>query len=198
MSNYYNCILFDRFEALDTFGPAEVISQLPEDYTLAYYSMTGGLIKSSQNFEIYTRSMDEIIPGGVMMIPGGMGTRVLVNDEAFILALGQLCDGADYVHTVCTGTALLAKTGRLDRKNATTNKRAFDWVASNRPQVKWQKKARWVTDGKFYTSSGVTAGIDMALGFVADHYGLDRAIEISATIEHIWHQDKHNDPFAEE
>ena len=63
-------------------------------------------------------------------------------------------------------------------------------------EVYWIKKARWVTDGKYYTSSGVSAGMDMALGFVADQFGLDKAKEIAQRIEYIWNSDWDNDIFA--
>ncbi|KPU44329.1 ribosomal-protein-S5-alanine N-acetyltransferase [Oxobacter pfennigii] len=56
--------------------------------------------------------------------------------------------------------------------------------------------ARWVTDGKFYTSSGVSAGMDMALEFIAERFGIDRTNEIADGIEYNWNKDKNNDPFA--
>ena len=98
--------------------------------------------------------------------------------------------------TVCTGTALLARTGLLDGKNATSNKRAFEWVMGQGPEVIWIKKARWVVDGKYYTASGVSAGIDMTLGFLKDQYGQIFAEDIAFKIEYTWHQDKDNDPFC--
>lgn len=97
--------------------------------------------------------------------------------------------------TVCTGTSLLARTGLLDGKNATTNKIAFDWVMTNGKDVLWNKKARWVADGKYYTSSGVTAGMDMTLGFLAERHGIDLALRVATEIEYVWIQDKNNDPF---
>lgn len=84
--------------------------------------------------------------------------------------------------SVCTGSALLAKTGMLDGKDATTNKRAYNWVIQQNSNIKWIKEARWVQDGNIYTSSGVSAGIDMALGFVADNFGIEKAEEIATGI----------------
>lgn len=64
------------------------------------------------------------------------------------------------------------------------------------PKVNWQPSARWVVDGKFYTASGVSTGIDMALGFVHDLYGDEEARNICSQIEYLWNDDPHNDPFA--
>ena len=67
--------------------------------------------------------------------------------------------------------------------------RAFDWAASCGAGVLWQRRARWVRDGKFYTSSGVSAGIDMALGFATDRLGREAAQEIATSIEYVWNDD---------
>ena len=192
----FNVILFDGFETLDAFGPVEVIGRLADDYTLAYHSGNGGIVKSSQQIPIDTLPFINMDTSGVLLIPGGMGTRKLAEDTAFIKQLKTLIEKAPYVLTVCTGSALLARTGLLSGKNATSNKAAFEWVCSNGAGVNWIKKARWVKDGKYYTSSGISAGIDMALGFVSDLHGVATAREIAKSIEYIWNSDADNDPFA--
>jgi transcriptional regulator GlxA family with amidase domain len=100
------------------------------------------------------------------------------------------------VLTVCTGTALLAKTGLLDGRSATSNKRAFDWVCSTGEKVNWVKRARWVVDGKYYTSSGVSAGMDMTLGFLNDLHGNAFAKEVASQVEYRWQQNKEEDDFC--
>ena len=72
-------------------------------------------------------------------------------------------------------------------------KRAFSWVASSRDKVIWDKDARWKVDGKYYTSSGVSAGMDMALGFVADRHGIDVVRNVASEIEYNWIEDKDHD-----
>ena len=67
--------------------------------------------------------------------------------------------------------SIIGLYGRLDSLKATSNKKSFEWVKQCRSTVKWQRVARWVKEGKFYTSSGVSAGMDMALGFIVDYYG---------------------------
>lgn len=91
---------------------------------------------------------------------------------------------------------MLAKTGLIKGHKATTNKLAFDWVTEQDKEVQWIRKARWVNDGKYYTSSGVSAGIDMTLGFISDVNGIEVAEKIARGIEYIWNKDKENDPFC--
>ena len=192
----FNIVLFDDFEILDPFGPAEVIGNLPDIYRLRYFSLNGGHVKSSQLAVVDTLPFVDMNTDGILLIPGGFGVRALVKDEHYIMNIRSYAEKAPYVLTVCNGSALLAKTGLLDQKRATGYKAKFDWVCSNRQEVNWAKKARWVKDEKFYTSSGISAGIDMALGFVRDMHGIDAASMIATEMEYIWNDDMENDPFA--
>jgi putative intracellular protease/amidase len=192
----FNILLFEGFETLDAFGPAEVIGSLPEAYELKCHSLSGGIIRSSQQVPVDTLPVAEIDPAGILLIPGGMGTRALVNDDHFIAQLKALSEKAPWVLTVCTGSALLAKTNLLNGKRATSNKIAFEWACSNGKEVDWVKKARWVKDGKFYTSSGISAGIDMALSFICDRHGIQAAQAIATRMEYLWNSDMNDDPFA--
>ena len=93
-------------------------------------------------------------------------------------------------------TALLAKTGLLDGKYATSNKMALSWAKSCSKRVLWLERARWAVDGKFYTASGVSAGMDMALGFMSDRFGEEKARTIARNTEYVWNSDPQEDPFA--
>ena len=112
------------------------------------------------------------------------------------LWLGQASDASALVTTVCTGSALLARTGRLDGIAATSNKAAFKWVMAQGPKVDWKAEARWVEDGKFMTSSGVSAGMDMALAAVQRLYGEAEAERVATRTEYDWKRDASWDPFA--
>ena len=190
-----NVLLFADFETLDTFGAVEILGQIKE-YRLRYFSVNGGIIQSKQGTRITTEQLKDANFSGILLVPGGQGTRHLVNDSIFIEQLTTIVAQSKYCLTVCTGSALLAKTDLLNGRKATSNKRAFEWVKSLNSNVEWENCARWVVDGKFYTSSGISAGIDMALGFIADIIGLERAIEIAQRIEYVWNSDKNNDLFA--
>ncbi|ULQ58575.1 DJ-1/PfpI family protein [Brucepastera parasyntrophica] len=190
-----NCLLFNDFETLDLFGPVEVFGKV-EGYNINYYSINGGNIISAQNAQINTENVNAIGAGGILIIPGGKGTRKLVHDNEFIQKLKYAAEKSEWCLTVCTGSALLAKTGLLDNRNATSNKIAFEWVKSNGKNVNWKYTARWVADKKYYTSSGISAGIDMSLGFIFDRFGEEKVNQISNMMEYEWKNDKDHDPFA--
>lgn len=190
-----NILLFEGFETLDAFGPVQVLGKV-EDFSLRFFSPDGGAVTSAQGVRVLTSALTEIEPEGVLFIPGGKGTRPLVQDTGFLARLGALAEDACCCLAVCTGSVLLAKTEVLDKRKATTNKSQLVWAKENAPNVDWQQCARWVTDGKFYTSSGISAGIDMALGFVADYLDMEQAYNIASAMEYIWNPDPADDPFA--
>lgn len=192
----FDILLFDNFETLDAFGPVEIIGRMSDTYHLNYYSMSGGMVVSRQGIRIETKPVSEMTLQNTLLIPGGQGTRELIDDVDFIQSLTVLVQKAKFVLTVCTGSALLAKTGFLNGKNATSNKRAFDWVQSVNPEVHWARRARWVVDGNIYSSSGVSAGMDMTVGFLRDLYGVAVAQKVCEEIEYIWNSDESLDPFS--
>lgn len=190
-------LLFDNFETLDVFGPVEIFGRLTEEYQVSFHSLSGGLIENRHGVSIQTKPLAVIENGvDIFLIPGGYGTRVEVNNGSLIDKIKKISELSKYVLTVCTGTALLAKTGLLDGRKATSNKRAFDWVTTQGLNVNWVRKARWVVDDKYYTSSGVSAGMDMTLGFLQAIHGIDFAREVAHTIEFTWQEDKDEDDFC--
>jgi len=189
-------LLFDNFETLDVYGPVEVFGRLVVLYAIKFYSLIGGQIKNHHGVSVQTEKLEDIHDDTeIFLIPGGIGTRKEVENKLLLDKIIEVSNHSKYVLTVCTGSALLAKTGLLDGKRATSNKRAFSWVITNGSNVLWDKKARWTTDGKYYTSSGVSAGIDMALGFLNDRYGIDFARRVALEIEYNWTEDKDEDKF---
>jgi len=191
-----NVLLFDDFTTIDAFGPAEVLGRLRENFRIVFVSMDGGLIAGSAGTIVSTRTVNEVKDYDIFLLPGGFGTRNLVDDVDFINRVKTFAEKSQDVLSVCTGSALLAKAGVIRNLRATSNKIAWDWVVQQDPEVNWIRKARWTVDGKFYTSSGITAGIDMALGFIADRFDVETARRISKSIEYIWNEDKDEDPFA--
>jgi transcriptional regulator GlxA family with amidase domain len=193
---HIHVLLFDGFTTLDALGPAEVFSRLETQFGISYHSRHGGLVTSSTGARVETLPVEAILERDILLVPGGLGTRSLVEDAAFLELLRGLAETAGTVMSVCTGSALLARAGVLDGREATSNKLAWDWVVSQGPHVRWVQKSRWVVDGKFWTSSGITAGIDMALGFVADKIRPEVARKIAGALEHVWNEDGAEDPFC--
>ena len=192
-------IMFDDYETLDVFGPAEIFGRLTDLYSLGFYSLDGGIVSNRHKVPIMTEKLGTLENSpDIILIPGGMGTRKQVKNPEMLEAIKKLSESSAYTLTVCTGSALLAKTGLLDERQATSNKRAFEWASSQSTDVAWDKRARWKVDGKYYTSSGVSAGMDMAFGFLADRHGIDFARKIAKEIEYNWIEDKDNDDFVAE
>ncbi|GAB2178804.1 DJ-1/PfpI family protein [Dongia sp. agr-C8] len=197
MKRTVGVLLFERFELLDVFGPLEMLGMLPEDFAIRLVSEQTEVVDSAQGPQVV---IDDFFvdhhPYDVLLVPGGMGTRREVDNQALLDWLVQAAGRAEIVASVCTGSALLAKAGLLDGRRATTNKNAFDWVVSQGPKVEWQRRARWVEDGKFWSSSGVSAGTDMALALIARLCGTGRARQVAHWAEYVWNEDSTDDPFA--
>lgn len=190
-------MLFDGFELLDVFGPLEMFGMLKERATITVLAERAGAVRSTQGPACVAESALAGEHGlDVILIPGGMGTRREVSNVAFLDEIRLQADRARFVASVCTGSALLAKAGVLDGRSATSNKFAFTWVTSQGPRVKWVPEARWVEDGKYFTSSGVSAGIDMTLGLIAHIFGRDTSVTVANWAEYEWHEDRGRDPFA--
>ncbi len=84
---------------------------------------------------------------------------------------------------MCNGAGLAARAGVLDGKRATTNKSVWARTIALGPKVKWVAEARWVTDGNVWTSSGVSAGIDVTIAFISAVYGEVNATNIANGME---------------
>jgi len=189
-------LVFDNFETLDLFGPIEMFGCLPEHFRIQFASITGGVIHNHHGVMLQTIAIAELEhQTDILLIVGGKGTRQVIEDSQFLQTLIRLSDSADWVLSVCTGSALLAKAHILDGKRATSNKLAWQWVIEQSNKVDWVQQARWVVDGKFYTSSGVSAGMDMTLGFIADRHDIATARQIANYTEYRWQQDSQLDDF---
>lgn len=189
-------VLFPSFETLDVFGPVQMLGKLP-DYRVVFVAEVAGPVRSSQGIEaVASYSFEDAPQLDVLLVPGGMGTRKEVSNEKLLAFLRQQDRGTQLTTSVCTGAALLARAGLLDGRRATTNKVAFAWVAGQSDKVEWVGSARWVSDGKYVTSSGVSAGTDMALSLVERLYNREMAEKQARRAEYQWNDDPENDPFA--
>jgi transcriptional regulator GlxA family with amidase domain len=197
MTRTLGALLYDDFELLDLFGPLEMFGNMQGAVTLRTVADRAGLIRSAQGPRVQAdHGLDDCPPLDLLLIPGGIGTREQVDNGRLIDWLRGRAEELDVAMTVCTGTALLAQAGLLDGRRATTNKMFFAWPETTWPAVRWVREARWVEDGKFWTSSGVSAGIDMALAVVERIAGSQTAEMLATATEYEWHRDAGWDPFA--
>lgn len=220
-------VLFPAFTALDVFGPLNALNvlSLQHNMTLSLLSHNMDPVSVDRSivngefvgmpsaspwfteFVLPTHTFDTAPDLDVIIVPGGGGTRNLNATQPAVDYLRNLLGGdegvgeegwPDYVLSVCTGTALLSRTGKIGGKNATSNKAAFNWVQTQKyaDEVNWIARARWVVDGKLWSSSGVSAGTDMTLGWIGHQYGRNESERIRIMME--WNDLKQeDDPFAD-
>jgi len=198
--------LFDGFTVLDVYGPVQAFGSCritQPDGTrkplFEVFSMASeaGKVKAGEGPASWVEWSFENAPDyDILLIPGGFGSRRAVADQKFLDRLAAASHRARITTTVCTGSALLARTGLLDGRPATSNKIAWDWVTQQGPRVLWKRKARWVDDGNVLTSSGVSAGIDMALSLIARMHGREMALTSARNMEYVWREGADDDPFA--
>ena len=190
-------VLYEGFELLDVFGPAEMFGLSPDLFRLQMLATAAGPVTSAQGPQALADvALADASGLDILLVPGGIGSRRAVEDTALLDTLRRLSDATAIVTSVCTGAALLARAGVLDGRRATTNKWAFAWVAEQGPVVDWIRQARWVVDGKYWTSSGVTAGIDMSLALIEHLHGRRVAEGIAIGTEYERATDPGRDPFA--
>ncbi|GGC85735.1 ThiJ/PfpI family protein [Chelatococcus reniformis] len=190
-------LIFDGFQLLDVFGPLEMFAGLHDRVRIVMLGERAGPVASSAGPRVVVDATLADAPDlDIFMVPGGIGTRREVGNAALIAAVKARAEATPHVATICTGAALLARTGLLDGVRATTNKRAFAWAAGQGPNVQWVRQARWVEDGKYLTSSGISAGTDMALALIAQLFGPETAQGIADGAEYHWNRDPADDPFA--
>jgi transcriptional regulator GlxA family with amidase domain len=198
-SKTIGALLFDGFELLDVFGPLEAWGMLASagGWKIVTTAASSGSVASAQGARaVADHSLADCPKLDVILVPGGIGTRREVSNEALLEWLRLRSSEAEVVTSVCTGAALLARAGLLDGRRATTNKGVFGWVVEQGPAVHWVTQARWVEDDAFVTSSGVSAGIDMTLAVIARLVSNEAAERIALGMEYDWHRDASWDPFA--
>lgn len=121
------------------------------------------------------QSSEERSGGATLVVAGGLGTDSAAADPELVAGIDRLAESADRVTSVCSGALLLAATGRLDGKRATTHWSRCAELAERHPEVEVDPDAIYVRDGDVWTSAGVTAGMDLALALVSDDHGPDIA-----------------------
>jgi putative intracellular protease/amidase len=174
--------LFDRFTALDAIGPYEVLSRLP-GYRVTFVAAQPGP-KATDNgmlSVVAERALADLPRPEIVVVPGGIGTRAMMHDEALIDWVRTAHQTSQWTCSVCTGSLVLGAAGILDGLEATTHWAAMELLGSTGATP---ASRRVVEEGKVITAAGVSAGIDMALTLAARVAGDAVAQAIQLGIEY--------------
>jgi transcriptional regulator GlxA family with amidase domain len=191
-------LLYPDFELLDVFGPVEMFAYVGDELELVTVAESAGPVLSAQKLSAVADHDLETCPHlDLLLVPGGIGTIPALANEGLLDWLRKRAGEAEITTSVCSGSAILAKAGLLDGRRATSNKQFFELATSQSDRVDWVWEARWVDDGAFVTSSGVSAGMDMALAVIERLWGAERAENIAALTEYERQTDPDVDLFAQ-
>jgi len=175
-------LIFDRITALDAVGPYEVLSRLP-GARVTFVAAAPGQYRTENGMLALTadRAFGELPHPEVILIPGGFGTRALINDEPTLEWIREADKTTEFTTSVCTGSLLLGATGLLAGRQATTH-----WMVLEKLREFGAEPVseRIVEQGKLIMAAGVSAGIDMALLLAARIAGDEVAQAIQLGIEY--------------
>lgn len=186
MTKLIGLLAFSGVNALDLTGPCEVFATANEragdapPYRLAICCLGGSPGRSEQGFAFGGTPGAEAEEGfDTIIVPGGAGLRDPETNRAAADWILSRAQQARRVVSVCTGLYGLAATGLLDGRRATTHWRFCRDVARLHPQIRIEPDAIFIRDGRFYTSAGITAAIDLSLALVEEDLGPSAALAVA-------------------
>lgn len=188
-------LAFENAQILDVVGPMQLLAavndlhpQAPLAYRLRLLAEKSGPVRTTCGLSLVAdgpyRELLALGKGNLdtLIIAGGQGSRVARHDTALIAALKHGARIARRVVSICTGAFLLAEIGALKGRRATTHWASIDALQDVAPGASIDRDAIFVRDGKFWSSAGVTAGMDLTLALIAADQGDEAALTIAR-----WH-----------
>ncbi|GAB3281683.1 DJ-1/PfpI family protein [Larkinella harenae] len=195
-------LLFNEIEVLDFAGPFEVFGVAgryvdPKPFrviTVAergpVYARNGLCIHPSYLLNDHPKADIIVVPGGGGIHKDGTpyGSRREMNNPEVLNWVRRTAETAERVLSVCTGSFILGKAGLLDGLAATTHYLALDGMKQAAPLTELRPDERYVDNGKFITSAGISAGIDMSLYVVGLLLGKEVATETARYMQYDYWQ----------
>lgn len=185
-------VVFPEVEVLDFAGPFEVFAVAaeltsPAPWRVATVAATRAPLPARHGLAIVPAfDFADCPPPEILVVPGGYGTRALVDDSVSVDWIRSRAIAAPQVLSVCTGALVLAAGGLLDGMDATTHASAFDRLAAAAPRTRVRREVRFVDNGRIVTAAGIAAGIDASLHLVARRLGAATAARTAAYMEYPW------------
>jgi transcriptional regulator GlxA family with amidase domain len=183
-------LLFPTVEELDFAGPYEVFANAGEERGQAYCQVmtigTAQEIRCRGGLRVLCDHLLEECPRlDVLVVPGGPNARERYNDERIAAFLRQQHEQLSLIASVCTGAFYLAYAGLLNQHRATTHPLRFDLFRQRFPQVKLVAE-KIVDEGRIVTAGGVSSGIDLALHFLEQWFGVEARKSAAKRLDGPW------------
>ncbi|MGQ3099893.1 MAG: DJ-1/PfpI family protein [Sphingopyxis solisilvae] len=176
--------LFDGVTALDPIGVYDPLARLPNT-EIAFVSETGNSCRTGDGFLSLTPSakIGDIHSTDILLVPGGSadGIRQCIANEALRADIARLDRTATITASVCSGALILGASGLLRGRKATTHWRAKDYLAQFGAEYTGERVTR---AEKYWTSAGVTAGIDLGIAICAHIAGDELAAAVELSMEY--------------
>ena len=184
--------IYDDAEVLDFSGPFEVFSAakrlannnwqvfLVAEHAAPVIARAGFTVNPHYSFADHP-AID------LLIVVGGVHTAELTKPQV-ISWIKQTADSAKHVASVCTGAFLLAKAGLLDGLTVTTHWEDQADLANMFPTLNVIANKRWLSQGKFTTSGGISAGIDLSLALVEQLISPEHAEHTAKQMDYQWHK----------
>lgn len=179
-------VIFDGFQCIDLTGPHEVFTQVStlvqHGYATSVVAPEEGLVRSIRGLRMLPdRSVATADPHGIdtLIIAGGDGVFTARSDRALVDWIATAASSARRVASVCSGAFLLAETGLLAGRRVTTHWKEADQLAREHPEIVVDSDPIFIEDGRFWSSAGVTSGMDLALALVEADLGHEIALTVA-------------------
>jgi cyclohexyl-isocyanide hydratase len=182
-------VAFEGMTALDFVGAYDPVTRLRtmgfegfESTTWEVHAHDAAVVEAGAGLRVEADAVGEPLDAALVVVPGGFGTRALVEDDAFLEWL-RTARGADVLASVCTGSLLLGAAGFLKGRRATTHPNAYDALAAYRDVDVVEERV--VDEGDVVTARGVSSSLDLGLHLVERFAGVEVRREVAAQMDYL-------------
>lgn len=184
--------IYDNAEVLDFSGPFEVFTTAKRvahnDWNVFLVAASDSVVNARCNFLVNPHyTIDNHPDIDVLIVAGGVHTQEVKKTDV-INWISKIADSSKFVASVCTGAFLLAEAGLLNGLSVTTHWEDIPELKSDYPQLRILENQRWISEGKYITSGGISAGIDMSLFLVSKLSSIELAEKTARQMEYCWQQ----------
>lgn len=199
-------VAFDGVQPLDVVGPHEVFagatraaasSRRPGGYRVGLVSVRGGPVRAESGLELSTRPLPETSDRiDTLVLAGGSGADAAATDDALLAWIDRTAPRCRRIASVCSGAFIGAAAGLFDGRRVTTHWARAGQLQKAFPDLAVDPDPIYIRDGKYWSSAGVTAGIDLALALVQDDLGVDVAQTVARWLVMFLHRPGGQTQFA--